>query len=295
MSEKTKAIFNKLLYSGIIIILIILMQPLELYLFVKDIDVIFPAGLIALKERNLLLFIQVIMLFLIIPVYIFTFIFSWWYRSDNRKAQYDPHLVDHKVLEFIWWGLPLVLTIIVAYITWIKTYELDPFRPIESDKKAIRIDVVALQWKWLFLYPEEKIGTIHTFYIPENTPIEFHITADAPMNSFWLPKLGGQIYAMPGMRTKLNLIANEKGTFRGSSANLSGKGFSGMTFSTVATDEKGYREWVDKVKKEGKSLDWESYKEIALPSENNPVEYYQVKDDALFHKILMKFMSPMKG
>src|SRR5690606_1455086 len=140
-----------------------------------------------------------------------------------------------------------IMTIIACIVTWHKTHELDPFKPIESDKKTLTIQVVALQWKWRFIYPEENIATINLVQFPENTPIHFEITADAPMNSFLIPSLGGQIYAMPNMKTELNLIANKRGDFRGISANLSGEGFSGMNFIARSSTEKEYRNWVESV------------------------------------------------
>ncbi|MEC7838791.1 MAG: ubiquinol oxidase subunit II [Chlamydiota bacterium] len=292
MKDPKKPIYNKLVFSAIILALILLMQPLEILFFIKDIDVLFPSGIIALKERNLLIFIQLLMLLIIIPVYIFTFAFSWWYRADNKEAKYDPHLVDHKIAEIAWWGVPLILTAIVAFITYVKTHELDPYKPISAGKKPIHIEVVALQWKWLFIYPEEQIATVNQLKFPSNTPIQFDITADAPMNSFWIPKLGGQIYAMPGMKTTLHLIANEEGTFRGSSANISGKGFAGMTFETEATSEESYEEWVQSIKDSSKTLNLEEYKTLAAPSENNPVELFQLQEENLFHEIIMKYMKP---
>ncbi len=292
MKKATKSIFTKLLFSGVILLIILLMQPLEILLFFKNIAVLFPKGLIALKQRDLLLLIQVLMLIFVVPVFILTFIFSWWYRSDNNESKYDPHLVDHKIAEFFWWGVPLVFTLIVSYITWINTYELDPYKPIESDKKPINIEVVALQWKWLFIYPEEKVASVNSLHIPEDTPIHFFITADAPMNSFWIPSLGGQIYAMPGMRTELHLIANEQGSFRGSSANISGEGFAGMHFMTKATSEDAYKEWVQSAQKSDKSLDMTEYKKLAEPSQNNTPEFYQLTDPDLFNEVIMKFMKP---
>ena len=129
-----------------------------------------------------------------------TFIFSWKYRSDNTKAKYDPDLVDNRLAEYLWWGIPFVFTVIVGVLTWVKTYQLDPYKPLEHDKKPMTIQVVALQWKWLFIYPEEKIASVNFLQFPKDVPIHFEITADAPMNSFWIPHLGGQIYAMPKMR-----------------------------------------------------------------------------------------------
>lgn len=292
MKLTPKDLYNKLIVAGIIIFLILLLQPLEIFFFSKKIDLLFPKGLIALKERDLLLFIQIIMLIFIIPVYILTFIFSWKYRAENHKAIYDPDLIDHKVAEFIWWGLPLVFIVIIAIITTIKTYELDPYKPIESDKKTLEIQVVALQWKWLFIYPEEKIASVNYLRIPKETPIHFHITSDAPMNSFWIPSLGGQIYAMPGMKTELHLIADKEGSYRGSSANISGKGFAGMKFITEATTEDAYKSWIESVKASTRVLGKEEYKQLALPSENNSFELFHLKENNLFNEIIMNYMNP---
>lgn len=284
-----------LVFTGIILLITLLMQPLEVFHFQDYIAVLFPKGWIALEQRNLLLIIQALMLLVIIPVYVLTFIFSWHYRADNKKATYDPDLVDHKMAEIVWWGLPLVMTAIVAVITWVKTYELDPYKSIPSDKKEMKIQVIALQWKWLFIYPEENIATINFIQIPTDTPVRFEITADAPMNSFWIPDLGGQIYAMPAMVTQLNLIANEPGDFRGSSANISGEGFSGMTFITRASSDEEYKAWVTEAKASTLKLDGAEYEKIAKPSSNSPVEIYQLTDPQLFHQIVMKFMEPQKG
>jgi cytochrome o ubiquinol oxidase subunit II len=292
LKDSTKPIFNKLVFSGIILLFILLMQPVEIYLFIKDIAFLFPSGSIALEQRNLLFIIQAMMLIVIVPVYVFTFLFSWWYRADNTKAIYDPHLVDHKIAEIIWWGVPFVLVAIISVITWKKTYELDPFKPIVSDQKTIKIDVVALQWKWLFIYPEENIATVNYIRIPKDHPVHFQITADAPMNSFWIPSLGGQIYAMPGMKTQLHLIANEEGQYRGSSANISGEGFAGMTFITEATDEESYQAWLETAKQSPQELNMETYQMLASPSKNSPAETYRLEDDNLFRHIVMKYMEP---
>lgn len=284
-----------LLFTGIILFFILIMQPLTILHFKENIAVLFPKGIIGLEERNLLLIIQALMLLVIVPVYILTFIFSWKYRAHKPNATYDPDLVDNTLAEYIWWGLPLILTLIIAVITWVKTYELDPYKPLESDKKPITIQVVALQWKWLFLYPEEEIASVNFLQFPEKTPINFEITADAPMNSFWIPHLGGQIYAMPAMQTKLHLIADEAGDFRGSSANISGKGFAGMHFIARASSEEEYRKWVESVKKSTNTFNRQQYDLLAAPSENNPVESFQLKDKDLFTQIIMKYMHPQKN
>lgn len=280
-----------LLFSGLILLAILVMQPLEVFQFRENIAMLFPKGSIALKQRNLLFIVQGIMLLVIIPVYILTFAFSWIYRAHNPKGKYDPDLVDHRLAEYIWWGVPTVFTIFICILTWIKTHELDPFKPIVSDKKPMTIQVVALQWKWLFIYPEEKIASVNFAQFPANTPIDFEITADAPMNSFWIPDLGGQIYAMPKMRTRLHLIADQTGDFRGSSANLSGEGFSGMHFVARASSEEEYRRWLQSAVLE-RVLDSDEYERLVVPSVDHPVEMYQLGDAALFDQILDKYMNP---
>lgn len=292
MKHEKSFLYNMLLFSGIILLIFLILQPLSVFHFRENIAILFPKGIIALQERNLLFVIQAIMLLVIIPVYILTFIFSWRYRANNPKGKYEPHLIDNVIAEYIWWGIPLILTIIIGILTWGKTYELDPFKPIESDKKPITIQVVALQWKWLFLYPEEKIAVVNFLQFPKDVPINFEITADAPMNSFWIPHLGGQIYAMPKMKTELHLIANELGDFNGSSANLSGEGFAGMHFIARASTEEDYQHWLENAKESTHDLNLEEYNILAAPSKNNPVEIYQLKDDNLFHQIIMKYMVP---
>lgn len=294
MLQKKKPVRFILVFSGIVLFIFLLMQPLEVWHYRADIQMLFPSGSIALKQRNLLLIIQAIMLLVVIPVYILTFIFSWKYRAHNPQGKYDPDLDDSKLAEFIWWGFPCLIILVIGVLTWIRTYELDPLKPIAPTQETKKIQVVALQWKWLFIYPEEKIATVNFVQFPEKVPIHFEITADAPMNSFWIPKLAGQIYAMPKMKTALHLIADEKGDFRGSSANISGVGFSGMTFTARASSQEDFEKWVKEAADSSQSLDLETYNQLALPSQNNPVTTYVLKDEQLFDSIIMKYMHPLK-
>lgn len=292
MRKKTKFVPYMLGWSSIILTFILIMQPLTIVYFHENIAMLFPKGIIAVEERNLLFIIQGIMLLVIIPVYVLTFIFSWKYRADNKKATYDPELVDNVVAEYFWWGIPLIFTLIIGVITWIKTHELDPYKPLASDKKPLTIQAVALQWKWLFIYPEEKIASVNFIQIPTQVPIHFEITADAPMNSFWIPDLGGQIYAMPKMKTELNLVANKIGDFRGSSANLSGEGFAGMHFITRASSEEDFQKWLESAKHSSNLLSWEEYEKLAAPSKNNPAQIFQLGEAKLFNEIIMKYIHP---
>lgn len=281
--------------TAFILFLFLVMQPVFVVAFQDFLDVLFPDGEIAIQQRNLLLLLQLLMLLVIIPVYILTFVFSWRYRAGNDKARYDPDLVDHKLAEYIWWGVPSVMTLMIALLTVVKTYELDPYRPIASEEKPMTVQVVALQWRWLFIYPEEGIASVNFLQFPSQRPIHFEITADAPMNSFWIPALGGQIYAMPGMKTQLHLIADEPGDFRGSSANLSGAGFANMHFMARASSQEEYEAWVASMKRSDQQLDEKSYQQLSEPNEDSHVLAYQLASHDLFHQILMKYMMPQKA
>ena len=252
-----------------------------------------PKGMIAHKERDLLVTATLLMLIIVIPVLIITCVFAWRYRASNTKAKYLPNWHHSYLAESIWWGLPFIIIIILSVMVWKSSFELDPFRPLKMKTKAITIQVVALNWKWLFIYPEQKIAAINYVQFPVDTPINFEITADAPMNSFWIPQLSGQVYAMPGMKSKLHIIANEMGSFRGSSSNLSGKGFSGMIFTAKSSSQEEFDQWVEKVQESGQVLNLDEYNKLEKQSINNPVAVYSLQDEDLFNQIVMKFMMPM--
>ncbi|MCP5506326.1 MAG: ubiquinol oxidase subunit II [Chlamydiales bacterium] len=265
-----------------------------LYITTHNIPVLEPKGLISSKERELIITCSLLMLIVVIPVLILTFIFAWKYREGNEGANHTPDWEHNYIAEMCWWGVPFVIIVILAVITWKTSHELNPFKPIESSKKPIEIQAVALNWKWLFIYPEQGIATVNFVQFPENTPVNFEITADAPMNSFWIPQLAGQIYAMPAMRSKLYVMATEQGTFSGRSSNISGKGFSGMIFNAKASSEQEFQSWVNEVKSAEKRLTRNSYNHLVEPSEYDPVTYYVLEDRDLFDQIIMKYMTPEK-
>lgn len=262
------------------------------YIKNNNIAVLESKGMIGMKESDLILTSSLLMLIVVIPVLLLAWFFAWKYRESNQKARHAPDWEHNTIAEMCWWGVPLVIIGVLAIITWRSSHDLNPFKPIESDKKPITIQVVALQWKWLFIYPEQGIATVNYIQIPEQTPINFEITADAPMNSFWIPQLGGQIYAMPAMRTKLHLIADEIGTFKGVSSNISGSGFAGMTFVVNATSEADFTKWVLGAENSTKHLTMDEYTQLVKPSEYNPVATYQLVQKDLFDRILMKYMPP---
>ena len=255
-----------------------------------DFQVLDAQGEVAKKQLDLLVFASTLSLFVMIPVFALIAFISLRYREGNRKVHlYRPTWDHSNVAETIWWGLPAVLIGVLSVIIWTSSHDLDPYKPLVNDTKPVTIQVVALQWRWLFIYPDEKVATINHLTIPEKTPINFTITADAPMNSFWIPKLGGQVYAMSGMSTKLHLMADTTGTFNGSSVNLSGKGFSKMKFITTATSKTDYKQWL-KQTKTASSLDWNAYVEIAKPTEKTEKQSYALKDAMLYDKIIEKYM-----
>jgi len=286
----------KKMFKIILLVLIILglLALSTLYVTTHDIPVLQPKGMIAMKERTLLITASLLMLIVVIPVFIMMLYFVWKYREDHPNAKYSPNWAHSNLAECFWWGVPLIIIVILAVITWKSSHDLSPFKPIESEKKPLTIQVVALNWKWLFIYPEQGIATINYVQFPEKVPIRFEITADAPMNSFWIPQLGGQIYAMPAMRTELYLIANETGKFRGASSNISGKGFAGMYFTAEATTEGDFDHWVQTVHDSPKHLTMHEYSHLVVPSEYVPVMLFGGVQGNLFDRIIMKYQAPQQ-
>ncbi len=287
-----KALKKKLKIAFWIAASIVILVQTGLYLYSKNMVVLDPKGLIALQQRDLLLITTLLMLTVVVPVLVLAVVISWKYRAGNEKAKYDPNWDHSTALECIWWGFPCLIVILLSVLTFKSCLDLDPFKPLDSDVKPVKIQVVALQWKWLFIYPEHNIACVNFVQFPEKTPINFEITADAPMNSFWIPQLGGQIYAMPGMNTKLHLIASEIGDYRGSSSNISGNGFAGMIFTAKASDQEEFESWVRSVQGSSESLTLDAYDKLTLPTEYVPVSVYSLKDEHLYESIIMKYMMP---
>ncbi len=271
---------------------ILIISLLSLILSGCQLAILNPKGLIAASEKSLLVDATLLMLIVVIPVIILSFLFTWKYRARNTKANYSPDWSHSTLVEVICWTIPCIIIGILAIVTWITTHRLDPYRPLNIKGKPIIIEAVALNWKWLFIYPKQNIATINYLQIPVHVPIRFMITADAPMNSLEIPQLAGQIYAMTGMRTKLNLIANQRGSFSGMSTNFSGDGFSGMRFIVKATSMTQFNDWVRKVQQSPKKLSMTEYTKLTKNSKNNPVQYFSSPAKHLLNKIIMKYMGP---
>jgi len=258
----------------------------------RDIPVLNPQGLIAEQERNLIIITTAMGLFVVIPVFIMLFAVAWRYRASNRKAIYRPDFESHRGFEALWWGIPCVIIIILGIITAVSTHALDPYKPLDSNVKPVKVQVIAMEWKWLFIYPDKGIATLNYLNIPKDTPIDFTITSDAPMNSLWIPALAGQVYAMSGMSTQLHLMANSVGTYNGSSSNISGDGFADMTFKVNSMNETDFATWATSSTTSKNIMTQDEYKKLSVPSHNNPETTYMLMDTSLYNEVIMKYMSP---
>jgi cytochrome o ubiquinol oxidase subunit 2 len=270
--------------------------------FLGSFSVLDPAGSVGLAERGLMLHAVEFMLIVAVPVYFLIFYFAWRYRDRGADAManqkdarvaYTPEWEHAKVDELIWWAIPLEIVLVLSALTWTSTHELDPRVPLEGGPPLV-VEVVALDWKWLFIYPEQNIATVNYLQIPVDKPVRFEITADAPMNSFWIPQLGGQIYAMTGMSNTLNLVANRAGTFAGGSSNYSGPGFAQMKFVVEAVPERSFDAWADTVHSSAQNADLShaAYVELSIPTVANNVVYYKNVEANLYEEIIQSFTGP---
>ncbi len=279
----------------------ILVFPLMLLLGGCSMVVMDPSGHVAAQQRDLIVISSILMLLIIVPVMALTVFFAWKYRQSNRDAEYDPEWHHSTQLEVIIWSAPLAIIIALGAVTWLSTHTLDPYRPLErissstpvtKDTKQLDVEVVALNWKWLFIYPDQGFATVNELAAPVDAPINFKITSADIMNSFFVPALAGQIYAMAGMETKLHAVINKAGVYDGFSANFSGDGFSHMNFKFHGMPQADFDKWVEKVKSSGSKLDTAAYNDLAKPSEDVPVKYYSSVDPDLYEKILNMCVDP---
>jgi cytochrome o ubiquinol oxidase subunit 2 len=251
-----------------------------------------PKGPIASAERLILFDSVGIMLVIVIPTILATLGVAFWYRSSNHRARYRPNFAYSGRLEILVWAIPAMTVLLVGGVAWIGAHDLDPRKPIDSSMKPITIQVVSLDWKWLFIYPELGIASVNELTIPAATPVNFELTSAGVMNSFFVPQLGGQIYTMAGMVTRLNVQADHVGTYRGLSAQYSGGGFADMHFSVDAVPTQDFDKWVATARRDGPTLDAQVYADLAKPgTETAPFTYRAVTPD-LFSNIVGAVMHP---
>jgi len=280
-----------------------ILLPLFLALGACHSDLLNPAGDVAVQQRDLLIRSTLLMLLIIIPVMALTIIFAWRYRASNKAARYEPDWDHSTQLELVIWSAPLLIIICLGALTWLGTHLLDPYRSVNriaadqallAEAKPLQVEVVALDWKWLFIYPEYGVATVNELALPVNRPLSFRITSTSVMNSFYIPALAGQVYAMPGMQTQLHGVLNKTGDSQGFSANYSGAGFSGMRLTMRGMNDADFNRWLEAAKANGTSLTRDSYLQLAKPSEREPVHRYATVDTGLFQAILNRCVEPNK-
>jgi cytochrome o ubiquinol oxidase subunit II len=245
-----------------------------------------PQGPIASAERLLLINSTAIMLVVVIPVIAATLAFAWWYRSSNARAGRSTDKSYEERIEFVVWSIPALTVILLGGVIWIGSHQLDPRAPIAGTSDPLRVDVVSLDWKWLFIYPDQGVAAVNQLVIPAGTPVRFRLTSATVMNSFFVPQLGGQIYTMGGMTTHLNLLADKPGEYPGFSAMFSGDGFSEMRFVAKAVPVGDFNAWLKQVRGGGSALDNAGYAELAKPSKAVPPTTYRAVEPQLFEHII---------
>ena len=250
-----------------------------------------PQGPIASAQLLLLINSTEIMLVVVVPVILATLGFAWWYRSSNPRASRSSDEAYEGRIEFVTWSIPALIVILLGGVIWIGSHQLDPRAPIPADAKPLRVDVVALDWKWLFIYPDQGIAAVNQLVVPVGTPVNFRLTSATVMNSFFVPQLGSQIYTMGGMTTHLNLLADKPGEYPGFSANFSGDGFAEMRFIVKAVPAGDFDAWVAQVRGSGSALDDAAYAALAKPSNAVPPTTYRSVEPKLFERIIEQTVS----
>jgi cytochrome o ubiquinol oxidase subunit 2 len=253
--------------------------------------VLAPKGPIAAAELQILFNALGIMLAIAIPTILGTLVVAAWFRSSNKQARYQPNFEYSGRLELLVWSIPAMTVLLVGGVAWIGSHDLDPGRSIASTAKPVKVQVVSLDWKWLFIYPDQGIATVNQLTVPVGTPVEFELTSSGVMNSFFVPQLGSQIYTMAGMVTRLELQADHAGTYRGLSANFSGAGFADMRFAVDAVTPEDFARWIDRARAGGPELDASAYADLAKPSAAVAPSTYRAVAPDLFHGIVSAVMT----
>jgi cytochrome o ubiquinol oxidase subunit 2 len=254
-----------------------------------------PQGPIGAAEWTILIDSLAIMLAIVGPTILATLGFAWWFRASNTRARYMPDWAHSGQLELIVWAIPLLTIMLLGGVAWIGSHDLDPAQPLASKDRPLDVEVVSLDWKWLFIYPEQRIASVNLLVIPAGTPVRFSLTSASVMNAFFIPQLGSMIYAMNGMRTRLNLQADRPGVYYGQSSHFSGDGFSDMHFNVEAMSPDRFTAWASAARGSGPVLNGQSYAELARQSTGNPPSTYRDVEPDLFQRIVLQALPPGPG
>ncbi|HVY15750.1 MAG TPA: ubiquinol oxidase subunit II [Rhodopila sp.] len=258
-------------------------------------SVLDPVGPIGTGDATILMDSVAIMLCIVVPVFIATAGFAFWFRAGNTRARYRPNFIHSGTIELVVWAIPLLVILLLGGVTWIGSHELDPAKPLPPITKPLRVQVVSLDWKWLFIYPDLKLASVNELTIPAGTPIDFTLTSASVMNAFFIPRLGSMIYTMNGMTVRLNLQADTAGTYLGESSHYSGDGFSGMRFDVHALPAEQFDTWVEATRQKGPVLDEAAYKALERQSLNVTPFTYRNADPTLFARIVAQLIPPAEG
>ena len=248
-----------------------------------------PKGPVGESERFVIITAAVLMAIVVVPVFIMALWIPRKYRASNTEATYMPKWSHSVKIELFMWGGPIVIVTLLAILAWTRTHALDPYKPIPAAAEPLTIEAVCLDWKWLFIYPDQNIATVNQITFPVKVPLSFKITSDTVMGSFFIPQLGSQIYAMAGMQTRLHLLADKQGTYTGHNQQLTGRGYAGMYFQANAVSPEEFQAWVQTIRQSKELLDLNRYEQLARPSVGHPVIYFSAVKPDLFVYILRKY------
>lgn len=275
---------------GIILPILVAVGLIALFWFLvdgKQIDVLQPKGEVASAQRDLFVFTTILSLIVVIPVFTLLGYFAFKYRAGNKRATYMPNWSENRVLEGLWWGIPIAIITILGVAIYQTSHSLDPYRARSGDN-PLKVQVVALRWKWLFIYPEQKLATLNHMPLPVDRPVTFDLSADAPMSAFWIPALGSQIYAMNGMTSKLNLKADEPGVYTGYTTNINGEGYAKMTFKAKVMDASSFSAWAGGASQSTDIMTMQTYQTLARPESTTAEQTYRLADSNLYSMITAK-------
>lgn len=254
-----------------------------------------PWGPVGATQRQLLYECLGVMLLVVVPVIVLTLAFAWWFRASNKRAAYRPDWNYSGKVEFTIWVIPLLIVLFLAAVAWVGSQELDPYRPLHASRKRLRVEVVSMDWKWLFIYPELGVASVNELALPLDTPVRMDITSASVMNAIFIPGLAGQIYAMAGMCTQMSVLADKEGSYSGLSSQFSGDGFTDMQFKVIAADRPGFERWVEGLRRSGQVLDKPAYERLVGHRGTAAASYYAAADNDLFDYAMQRSTKPISA
>lgn len=275
------------------VVVLVILTIFGIFIRNGDMQLLNPRGTIADVQSHILWIAFGLAILIAVSLIGTVYFVAFRYREENTDHPYEPNHTVKKRTVVVWYLAPLAAIIVISGFLWGTAHAIDQFKPIRSSVAPLSVQVVALQWKWLFIYPKQQIATVNLLEVPVNTPLDLQLTSDAPMNDFWIPSLGSQIYTMPGMTTQLHLQANTIGDFQGRSAQVSGAEFASMVFDTRSVSNANFMAWVQTAKSSTNQLDYTTYSALAQPSGSYPPTTYVLTESNLYNLITMKYSMPM--